>query len=267
MPEARKTRKRINKKEGGGFKDIYRKAFHLAGSESKGNSEEDIRKFTGYEATRFEFPNKNDSFYDEIRKYQIGEWDPNYKFITVLGNVNFDQQQQGYILNNNVIYKDSKVQEPYNKKYFFKISNFDNIPEDFKILNRINKAFKMYQEKTEQEQQNVEKFYTEFQNHLSELNKIYAFNMLISRMKLNEAIPKVQVAVPIKNEINDRVKDKGTIAKEPHAAGDDSQIQEIEKRMKELRSQKTHSPEEKDEAEKLLKRVQEINKKKNDNNE
>ena len=146
MPEARKTRKRINKQKGGLIgipnlgikrtaKNAYRGAFHLAGTESKGNSEEDIRKFTGYQATRFKFPNKKDSFYDEIRKYQIGEWDPNYKFITILGNVYFDQQQQGYILNNNVIYKDRKVQEPYNKKYFFKISNFDNIPEDFKILN------------------------------------------------------------------------------------------------------------------------------------
>jgi len=263
MPEARKTRKRINKKEGGGrLTNMYRKAFHLAGTESKGNSEEDIRKFTGYQATRFEFPNKKDSFYDEIRKYQIGEWDPNYKFITILGNVYFDQQQQGYILNNNVIYKDSKVQEPYNKKYFFKISNFDNIPEDFKILNRINEAFKMYQEKTEQEQQNVEKSYTEFQNRLSELNNIFAFNMLISRMKLNEAIPKVgtpkvAVAVPIENKDNY----KGTIAKNPSAAGDDSQIQEIRKRMEEIRSKEKHTQEDRDEAEELLKRVQEINEK------
>ena len=77
----------------------------------------------------------------------------------------------------------------------------------------------MYQEKTEQEQQNVENSYQEFQTRLSELNNIYAFNMLISRMKLNEAIPKeaipkegipkVAVAVPINNED----KYEGTIAK------------------------------------------------------
>jgi hypothetical protein len=260
MPEARKTRKRINKQKGGllgipnlGIKSTTTKAYrglHRAvGSESKGNSEEDIRKFTGYQATRFKFPNKKDSFYDEIGKYQIGEWDPNYKFITILGNVYFDQQQ-GYILNNNVIYKDRKVQEPYNKKYFFKISNFNNIPEEFKILNKINEAFKMYQEKTEQEQQNVEKSYQEFQNRLSELNNIYAFNMLISRMKLNEAIPNVAVAVPI---------DKGTIAEKPPAAGDDSQIQEIRKRMEEIRSKENHSQGDIDKLTELLTKMKKIN--------
>ena len=40
-------------------------------------------------------------------------------------------------------------------------------------------------------------------------------------MKLNEAIPKVAVAVRIEDKDNYNYNYKGTIAKEPQAAGDD----------------------------------------------